>query len=115
LAATHEPKFKIDVDELRARGLEHCTHHPNIVTSQRQPTEPSDMPKQYYETVARIKKPAIRRQELVEAEEKKRLEAGARLERLRKMPVQPPSCLVRPPVKKREPLFRVDVTVFPGK
>ncbi len=110
-----EPTYTIDVEEVRTREEEECSHKPHITPLPR-PSGPREPPKCFDDAVARIQKAAVERRSRREAEEGLMRDAGARLAKLRRMKSNPPSFLNRTEMpRKKEVQLYVDVAVMPGR
>jgi len=129
LSTAREPKFTVDIDKIKNREFEECTYHPKITNIPKSIykttssgfnenlSEPAKKPKNYDQYVTRIRKINKEKQDRQDAEERKILESGDRLARLRKMKPNPPSCLTRAKSapRKRPIMLYVDVTLSHGK
>jgi hypothetical protein len=115
LSKKSEPNFKIDVEELKAKEMQPCTHQPQTCPP---PTYLHDknvsLPKDYNETIYRLKKKWMEELQRKEDEEKYREETGERLKKLRAQKFNPPSQLSRKK-SKRQVAINMDITVYPGK
>eukprot|EP01022_Parablepharisma_sp_SALTPOND_P023287 TRINITY_DN4887_c0_g1_i1.p1 TRINITY_DN4887_c0_g1~~TRINITY_DN4887_c0_g1_i1.p1 ORF type:complete len:611 (+),score=54.01 TRINITY_DN4887_c0_g1_i1:3518-5350(+) len=114
LSQHKDPNYKIDVDMVRLKEFEECTYHPRIGIKPY--FKEVQKPKLYYETVSRLQKVALEREAKREREENRYLETDNRLQKLKQMPVNPPSFLERDDKnKKRNVLIYVDIKIKPGK
>lgn len=109
------PTFKIDVAEIKAKETQPCTHQPQLCPP---PSYLHDknvtLPKDYNETIYRLKKKWMEEIQRKEDEKKYREETDARLKKLRAQKPNPPSQLGREK-KKRQVAINMDITVYPGK
>ncbi len=116
LSTKKEPTYTIDLEQLEAKALEECSHRPRV--NMVPPAAPrKELPKDYLATVARIKKATESRRARREADERILLDAGVRLEKVRRRKSNPPSFLGRqtPERRREKKLLYVNVSVMPGK
>eukprot|EP00826_Nyctotherus_ovalis_P020793 TRINITY_DN1658_c0_g1_i6.p1 TRINITY_DN1658_c0_g1~~TRINITY_DN1658_c0_g1_i6.p1 ORF type:complete len:340 (-),score=101.72 TRINITY_DN1658_c0_g1_i6:336-1355(-) len=109
------PSFKIDVAEIKAKEVQPCTHQPQLCPPPSYLHDKNvNLPKDYNETIYRLKKKWMEEIQRKEDEKKHREETDERLKKLRAQKPNPPSQLSREK-KKRQVAINMDITVYPGK
>ena len=115
LSKKTQPSFKIDVEELKVKEMQPCTHQPQICPPPAYLQNKNvSLPKDYNETIYRLKKKWMEGIKRKEDEKKHREETGERLKKLRAKKFNAPSQLTREK-KKRQVAINMDITVYPGK
>ena len=114
LSKKKDPHFKINIDEVKSKEIEPCTHIPKLCAKPTYLKKNVALPKEYNETVERIKKKWTEGMQKKIEEEKHREETDERLKRLRAQKFNPPSQLSREK-KERKVAVNMEITVYPGK
>ena len=115
LSKTRSVKFKIDVEDLKVKEIEECSHRPEICPLPSfLKVKPELPPKSFNSTVSRIRKKRIEDNKIKEDDKNYLAKSGERLEKVRRRKFEPPSLLNRPKKTKKVAL-NIDITVYPGK
>jgi len=110
LSTKKSPKFTLDIEALKSKEFDECTYHPEIHGIPKKIYSTKEYPKNYKEAVDRIKRVNEEKLRKREAESNEFKEVEVRLQKLRKMKMNPPKCLTRSrTAPKKHTLFYIDI------